>query len=77
MSPGYFMQSHERLADPLVTSATRRAPKMQEWLQKITSVQQLLTDVLQVVHPSLHDVRSQTPCNQTPTSRTQLPAGQL
>ncbi|KIK73701.1 hypothetical protein PAXRUDRAFT_20579 [Paxillus rubicundulus Ve08.2h10] len=30
MSPGYFMQSHERLADPLVTSATRRALEVQE-----------------------------------------------
>ncbi|KIK71907.1 hypothetical protein PAXRUDRAFT_91257, partial [Paxillus rubicundulus Ve08.2h10] len=30
------------------------------WLRKITSVQQLLTDILQVVHPSLHDICSQT-----------------
>ncbi|KIK74083.1 hypothetical protein PAXRUDRAFT_89343, partial [Paxillus rubicundulus Ve08.2h10] len=51
---------HQRLVDPLVTSATSKVPEVQAWLLEIASVQQLLVDVLQVIHPGLHKACSQT-----------------
>ncbi|KIK73917.1 hypothetical protein PAXRUDRAFT_20379 [Paxillus rubicundulus Ve08.2h10] len=60
VSPGYFMQSHEWLADHLKASATRKVPEVPEWLQQTPWLQEFLARVLQVVHPSLHDACSQT-----------------
>ncbi|KIJ15241.1 hypothetical protein PAXINDRAFT_77827, partial [Paxillus involutus ATCC 200175] len=45
--------------DPLVSSASSREPAMQCWLQQISPVENLLTEVLQVVHPELHQACSE------------------
>ncbi|KIJ10451.1 hypothetical protein PAXINDRAFT_16536 [Paxillus involutus ATCC 200175] len=54
MSPGYFMQSHERMCDPVVPSASLRLKEVQAWLAKITPIEEFLNEILKVVHPRLH-----------------------
>ncbi|KAF9218139.1 hypothetical protein BS17DRAFT_849507 [Gyrodon lividus] len=47
------------MCDPLVSLASSQEPAVQEWLQQISPAENLLTEVLQVVHPEFHDACSQ------------------
>ncbi|KAG1866102.1 hypothetical protein F4604DRAFT_1905032 [Suillus subluteus] len=53
VAPAYFMQRHERLVDPLVTSQSYTLEKVQQWLAALTTSEVLWNAITATVAPDL------------------------
>ncbi|KAG2335325.1 hypothetical protein BDR05DRAFT_1006942 [Suillus weaverae] len=53
VAPAYFMQRHERLIDPLVTSQSYTSEKVQQWLAALTTSEVLWNAITTTVAPDL------------------------
>ncbi|KAG0703425.1 hypothetical protein DFH29DRAFT_874531 [Suillus ampliporus] len=55
VSPAYFMQRHERLQDPMVTSASYRSVEVQEWLAALSATESFWNAITAVSAPDLFE----------------------
>ncbi|KAG1895262.1 uncharacterized protein F5891DRAFT_984344 [Suillus fuscotomentosus] len=56
VSPAYFMQRHERLEDPMVTSASYKPVEVQEWLATLSATEYFWNAITAVLAPDLFKV---------------------
>ncbi|KAG1794917.1 uncharacterized protein HD556DRAFT_1442707 [Suillus plorans] len=55
VSPAYFMQRHERLEDPMVTSASYKSVEVQEWLAALSATESFWNAITAVSAPDLFE----------------------
>ncbi|KAG1729647.1 uncharacterized protein EDB91DRAFT_1059927, partial [Suillus paluster] len=58
VSPAYFMQRHERIQDPLVTSASYSSAEVQEWLAALLTTEYFWNAITAASAPGLFEAGS-------------------
>ncbi|KAG1840122.1 hypothetical protein C8R48DRAFT_679665 [Suillus tomentosus] len=68
VSPAYFMQRHERLEDPMVTSASYKSVEVQEWLATLSATESFWNAITAVSAPDLFEAGLEIIANRTTLS---------
>ncbi|KAG2072047.1 hypothetical protein BDR04DRAFT_1117271 [Suillus decipiens] len=55
VSPAFFMQRHERLQDPMVTSASYKSVEVQEWLATLSAIEFFWNVITTALAPDLFE----------------------